>query len=137
MVVGGDHGDIAFQFGVSVSVNLTNDQIIDFEVSVCELICWKDTRNLIESTILPQLTMGLKIVAAWHLHIEINNKQGQIECKFKETSSLNSLTIDMYLSGDLAFQTMALGKESMATWTRGSHGKHGRVQFLPTRSING
>ena len=28
VVVGGDHGDIAFQFGVSVSVHLTNDQII-------------------------------------------------------------------------------------------------------------
>ena len=52
------------------------------------------------------------------LHIEMNNKQGQIECKFKDTLSLNSLAIDMYhtVTGNLAFQTMALvGKELVAT----------------------
>ena len=45
VVVGGDHGDTAFQFGASVSVELSDDRIIDFEVSICELICCKDTRN--------------------------------------------------------------------------------------------
>jgi hypothetical protein len=43
VLVGGDHGDTAFQFGASVSVHLTDTIIIDFEVSVCELICRKDT----------------------------------------------------------------------------------------------
>ena len=43
VVVGGDHGDTAFQFGASVSVDLIHDRIIDFEVSVCALICRKDT----------------------------------------------------------------------------------------------
>jgi hypothetical protein len=43
VVVGGDHGDTAFQFGASVSVDLTDERIIEFEVSVCELICQKDT----------------------------------------------------------------------------------------------
>ena len=52
VVVGGDHGDTAFQFGASVSVDLTDERIIEFEVSVCELICRKDTGKLIESTIL-------------------------------------------------------------------------------------
>ena len=41
VVVGGDHGDTAFQFGASVSVDLIGDRIIDFEVTVCELICQK------------------------------------------------------------------------------------------------
>jgi hypothetical protein len=41
-----------FQFGASVSVELSDDRIIDFEVSVCELICRKDKGKLIESTIL-------------------------------------------------------------------------------------
>ncbi len=45
VVVGGDHGDTAFQFGVSVSVDLIGDRIIDFEVTVCELICREDTAN--------------------------------------------------------------------------------------------
>jgi hypothetical protein len=62
-VVGGDHGDTVFQFGASVSVELSDSRIIDFEVSVCELICRKDTGKLIKSTILTQLTQGLEIVA--------------------------------------------------------------------------
>jgi hypothetical protein len=36
-VAGGDHGDTAFQFGASVSAELRGGEIIDFEVSVCEL----------------------------------------------------------------------------------------------------
>jgi len=51
VVVGGDHGDKAFQFGASVSFDLVDDRIIDFEVSNCELICCKDT-GLTERTIL-------------------------------------------------------------------------------------
>jgi hypothetical protein len=45
VVLGGNHGDTAFQFSASVSVHLRDDAIIDFEVSVCELICQKDTGN--------------------------------------------------------------------------------------------
>jgi hypothetical protein len=43
VVVGRDHGDTAFQFGASISVELNDARINDFEVSVCELICRKDT----------------------------------------------------------------------------------------------
>jgi hypothetical protein len=109
VVVSGDHGDTAFQFGAAVSVTLFDDHMINFEVSVCELICWKETGKLIESTILPTLSRGLDIIATWHLHIE-TSKQGQIECKFRETQTLNSRTINMYITGNLAFQAMALEK---------------------------
>jgi hypothetical protein len=34
VVVSGDHGDTAFQFGVSVLVEIANNCIIDFKVSV-------------------------------------------------------------------------------------------------------
>jgi hypothetical protein len=50
-VAGGNHGDTASQFGASVSAELSGGEIIDLEVSVCELICRKDTGRLIESTI--------------------------------------------------------------------------------------
>ncbi len=63
----------AFQFGVSVSVDLIGDRIIDFDGTVCELICRKDTGKLIERTILTRLTKGLEIIVTWHLHIESNN----------------------------------------------------------------
>jgi hypothetical protein len=113
VVAGCDHGDTAFQFDASLSVHLTDNRVIEFEVSVCELICHKGTGKLIETTILPRLTRGLDIVATWHLHIE-NNKQGQIKCEFKDARSINSLTIDTYGTGNLAFQAMVLGKELMA-----------------------
>jgi hypothetical protein len=115
VVVGGDHGDTAFQFGASVSVDLIGFRIIDFEVSVCELICRKDTGKLIKRTILTRLTKGLEIVATWHLHIELSD-EGLLECKFKQNCSVNWHIVDMYLTGDLAFQAMALEKESMAAW---------------------
>ena len=116
VVVGGNHGDTAFQFGASVSVYLRDDaEPIDFKVSLCELICRKDTAKLIEATILDTLTAGLKIVATWYLHIE-QNEEGQILCAFKENKSQNSHRVDLFVTGDLAFQAMALGKESMARW---------------------
>ncbi len=51
-VIGGDHGDTIFQFGASVSVELSDDRIINFKNLVCELICRNDTGKLIESRIL-------------------------------------------------------------------------------------
>jgi hypothetical protein len=118
-VVGGDHGDTAFQFGASVSAELSDGQIIDFEVSVCELICRKDTGKLIELTILPTLTDGLIVVATSPLHI-YEDADGKIICKFGETcpTTEDGVTtiphVDLYITGDLAFQAMALGKESMS-----------------------
>ena len=67
VVVGGDHGDTAFQFGASVSVKLSNNHIMDFEVSICELICRKDTGRLLEETILQRLTSGLEIISTFQL----------------------------------------------------------------------
>jgi hypothetical protein len=81
VVVGGNHGDGAFQFGASVSAELSDCKIIDFEVSACELICRKDTGKLIESTILPTLTSRLIVVATAPLHI-LKENQGNILCKF-------------------------------------------------------
>jgi hypothetical protein len=81
VVVGGDHSNGAFQFGASVSAELSDGKIIDFEVSACELICRKDTGKLIESTILPTLTSGLMVVATAPLHI-LKDNQVNILCKF-------------------------------------------------------
>ena len=59
-MAGGDHGDVAFQFGASVHVEMSEGNRIHFEVSLIELICRKDTSELIEETILDELTAGLK-----------------------------------------------------------------------------
>jgi hypothetical protein len=43
MVIGGDHGDTAFQFSALVLVELADNRYINFEVLVWELICRKYT----------------------------------------------------------------------------------------------
>ncbi len=119
VVVGGNHGNGAFQFGASVSAELSDGKIIDFEVSVCELIFRKDMGKLIESTILPTLTSGLMVMATAPLHI-LKDDQGNILCEFglTERNTQHKVVqtishVDLYVTGDLAFQAMAMGKESM------------------------
>jgi hypothetical protein len=51
VVVGGNRGDVAFQFGTSITVEMIDGQIIEFKISVCKVICRKDTAKLIERTI--------------------------------------------------------------------------------------
>jgi hypothetical protein len=77
-VAGGDHGNVAFKFGAYVHVEISDESRIDFVVSVIKLICRKDTAKLIQATILPGLTSGLKKVATLRLHIHKNN--GKIHC---------------------------------------------------------
>jgi hypothetical protein len=84
VVFGGNHGETAFQFGASVSVKLCDGNIIEFELSVCELICRKDTAKLIETTILPRLATGLLVVATYPLHI-YKDEHGNILCEFSQT----------------------------------------------------
>ena len=86
------------------------------------------------------LTAGLKIVATWYLNVE-RNGEGQMLCKFKDTQCTNDshdATIycpkaTIYVTGDLAFQAMALGKESMAGWWC-MLCKASRAQFLDEES---
>ncbi len=86
---------------------------------MCDLICRKDTGRLIESTILRTLISGLKVVATSPLYIYEDDEGNKI-CKFGGTcpTTQHAATtiphVDMYITGDLAFQAMALGKESMS-----------------------
>jgi hypothetical protein len=74
--------------------------------------------RLIESTILQTLTSGLKVVATSPLHI-YKDDEGNIIWKFGETcpTTQHAATtiphVNLYIAGDLVFQAMARGKESM------------------------
>jgi len=119
VVAGGNHGDTAFQFGASVFVELNNGKTLDFEVLVCEVICRKDTGPLIEATILTALTAGLKILAGTPIHIYKDCNQ-ELCVKFEIPTTPDCITsktlkVHTYIMGDLAFQAMVLGKESMAS----------------------
>ena len=72
-VVGGDHGDTVFQFGAAITAEMHDGGKIYFEVTTVELICRKDTSKLLEATILPRLTTGLKIISTQPLHLYSND----------------------------------------------------------------
>jgi hypothetical protein len=95
---------------------MIDGKIIDFEISACKVICRKDTAKLIERTILPRLTNGLEVVKLIPLCISVNTDDGELVCEYNRTPSIGSPTpiLDVYITGDLAFQAMALGKESMS-----------------------
>jgi hypothetical protein len=120
MVVGGDHGNNALQFGASVLVELADNRNINFEVLVCKLICCKDTGRLLEETILERLTSGLEIIATFELHL-FTDEGGSLVAKFcphgqiqNPTTTSHTPITKVFVTGNLAFQAMALGKESMA-----------------------
>jgi hypothetical protein len=61
-------------------------------------------------------------------------EEGGLVCEFsKDTCSMHSHLVDMYIPGDLAFQAMALGKESMSGWWC-MLCKPSRKQFLDEQS---
>ncbi len=59
-VVGGDHGDTPFQFGVAVTAKLRCGNELSYELLSSELICRKDTAALIKATNLPRPTKRSK-----------------------------------------------------------------------------
>jgi hypothetical protein len=120
VVAGGNHGNTAFQFGASVSVELASNCIIELEVSVCKLICRKDTGCLLEQRILPRLTDGLEILATFKLHIFKDDVCGVLVAEYcRHTGQIQNATpshiptTKVFVMGDWP-STMALGKESMA-----------------------
>ncbi len=101
-----------------------------------EVICRKDTAKLIELTILPRLTNGLEVVKLIPLCISMNRYDGKLVCEYNRTPSIGSTTpiVDIYITGDLAFQAMALGKESLAGhWC--IQCTSSKAQFLDNRTM--
>jgi hypothetical protein len=66
------------------------------------------------------------------LHIE-TDEHGLLQCRFSRTAPVGNRStppkVEVYLTGDLVFQAMALGKESMSTWWC-MQWKGSRHQFL-------
>jgi hypothetical protein len=120
VVAGGNHGNTAFQFGASVLVELTNGSTINFEVLTCKLICRKDTGRLLEETILRRLTSGLEIISTFQLHLFIDDESGALVIEYRQHGlTPNAIpshtpTTEVFVTGNLAFQAMSLGKELMA-----------------------
>jgi hypothetical protein len=119
-VVGGDHGNTAFQFGAAITAEMHDGRKIYFEVTTVKLICRKDTSKLLEAAILPRLTDGLKIIRTQPLHLYFNsNNKDLFVCSFNtppQDSQKDHTTIAIvdFVTGDLAFQAMLTGREAMS-----------------------
>ena len=118
----GNHGDVAFQFGATVIVE-TRKITIRFEVSIDEVLCRTDSVDLIKATILERLTKGMKVTATKRLHM-FTDRDGKYQCSFGVLPVDAILEkykgiswVPLYVTGDLVFYAMALGKESsLGSW---------------------
>jgi hypothetical protein len=76
-------GDTAFQFGAAITAEMHDGGKIYFEVTTVKLICRNDSSKLVEATILPRLTIGLKIISTQPLHLYFNSKDDDLfVCSF-------------------------------------------------------
>ena len=135
VVVGGDHGIGAFIAGAKVIVvhkkpEGKHEECFSFEISVAEVICRKDTGDLLAKTIKDTLTKGLREMAESNLTIGGYLDEGELDdvwCKFGADNSNASRPVDsrvraepkhlkvtIYITGDLAMYAMVLGKEGMS-----------------------
>ena len=129
-VVGGNKGGDAFQFGTTVYVETNDDTVHSFEVSVCEVICEKDTAEILSNTIVKNLTKGLKnCTKTLHIYTDTNDN---VKCQFGDAPASESvkkikshdkvpftllailLSLQWSLAGNLCLITGACG----ASWQR-------------------
>jgi hypothetical protein len=116
-VAGGDHGDTAFQFGAAVTAKLRSGYELSYGLLSSELICRKDTAALLEATILPHLTKGLKIISEQPLHLYKTDDDSLI-CTFYaspvKVTDPTKISVEIYSTGDLAYQVIGQGREGMS-----------------------
>ncbi len=95
----------------------------------------QDMGRLLEETILVRLSSGLEIIATFELHLFLDEggsliaefcPRGQIQ---NPTTTSHTPITEVFVTGDLAFQAMALEKESTAGhWCMQC--KASRLQFM-------
>jgi hypothetical protein len=134
-IVGADHGAGAFLAGCKIVIlyesrdqpmisiptpksgSVPHEQSIVFDVSLAEVICRKDTSDLIQKTIGKELTAGFKTIAQKQLTIGLDDND-EIQCSFGGEDSLSKEfkpDINLYVMGDLVFYAMVLGRESLSS----------------------
>jgi hypothetical protein len=90
------------------------EESIIFDVSIAEVICKKDTSDLIQKAIGEPLEKGLKHIVESSLPIGYD-REGKLQCRFGQGDDLRKrMTVrkEVYVTGDLAFYAMVLRRES-------------------------
>ena len=121
VTLGGDHGGDAFQFGAKVGLHFHgNRKPIYFEVSACEVICRTDCSELLEKTLVEKLTPYIKKMETDTMWVYLDEEQKVQCCYGNKPANIDEDRIKgihktwFYVTGDLAFYAMALGRESMS-----------------------
>lgn len=131
VMAGGDHGKGAFVFGAKVLVYVSKEDNHDevdeeasfiFEISVAEIICSKDSADVIAITIKKELTKGLRTIAKKDMTISVkagdnSGDDKTIFCSYDPDSSTEDAVTrhaSLYIVADLACHAMILGKEDMS-----------------------
>ena len=108
IVIGGDHGQGAFQAGFQVVGVFTKESetpTVIFDIGLAKVICHKDNAKVLEKKIEPFLTRGFGTIIEDKLTNGLN-KMGVIACVFGDDETLQSkmtLQKEMYCVGVLAF----------------------------------
>ena len=123
-VIGADHGKDAFRVCFRCTVKLFgSDKLIYKTASVGSVYCNKDTSDIVEKTILNWLTEDMKKIHESKMVFSaesLDNSGTRVACGFIPKSSPNPLgervieSITMFVTGDLAFLAMILGREGMS-----------------------
>jgi hypothetical protein len=113
LILGGDHGAGAFQFGVKVVI-ASKKSVLTFDIAVAEVICKKDNAEVLKLTVEQHLTEGISAITKETLTFGYGSN-GDMACFFGSCDGLTSRCApakDVWFTGDLAFYAMVLGRES-------------------------
>jgi hypothetical protein len=85
-----------------------------YRLPIAEVICRKDTSEIIQKAIGEQLEKGLKHIVESGLTIGFD-RDGKWQCRFDHGDDLKKRVTspkEVYVTGDLALYAMVLGRES-------------------------
>ncbi len=123
VILGGDHGQGAFRWPVKIVLRYTQNQVKSIERWFGEVVCMKDTYDLLKHTLAKPITEGLKrmmendvATGAGHdgrIVFDLTTSHTRYALKGEENtdeSRFLMLPFRIHFSGDLAFLAMCLGK---------------------------
>ena len=125
ILIAGDHGQGSFKLNLKLLVQMSNDNHPEFvrKSWIAQVDCQKDTREVLFSTISSPINKSLECLKRGLILLQSTNESGKLEfsIKLNDDIDLNSdskimkhIPINLYMTGDLAFYSLVLGKENMS-----------------------
>ena len=115
---GGDHGKDKFRFTTKLIVKMKNGKYYEVIFPLADIKCSKDSGTVIKNTILDKIDSGINSVAT--SRVEFTHENGTWHSSLAEANvdteshpdlGHNCCTPETFISGDLAFLCMIVGKE--------------------------